>query len=73
MDIQMPVMDGMEATRMIRTSPSMAGFANIPIIALTAHAMPNDKDNFLKAGMNDYVSKPVSFEQLAEAINRVVG
>jgi PAS domain S-box len=72
MDIQMPIMDGMEATRMIRTSPSMAGFANIPIIALTAHAMPNDRDNFLKAGMNDYVSKPVSFEQLAEAINRVV-
>jgi CheY-like chemotaxis protein len=51
----------------------MADFAAIPIIALTAHAMPNDKDNFLKAGMNDYVSKPVSFEQLAEAINRVVG
>jgi CheY-like chemotaxis protein len=73
MDIQMPVMDGMEATRMIRTAPSMADFAAIPIIALTAHAMPNDKDNFLKAGMNDYVSKPVSFEQLAEAINRVVG
>ncbi|MBU4474342.1 MAG: response regulator [Pseudodesulfovibrio sp.] len=72
MDIQMPVMDGMEATRMIRTAPSLAGVASIPIIALTAHAMPADREAFLKAGMNDYVAKPVSFEQLAEVLSRII-
>jgi len=72
MDIQMPVMDGIEATKAIRTSPDMINVSNIPIVALTAHAMPEDRENFLNVGMNDYMSKPVSFEQLTSAIKRIM-
>jgi len=71
MDIQMPILDGIETTKHIRTYPEMTHVSNIPIIALTAHAMPEDRDNFLKVGMNDYISKPVSFEQLAISIKRI--
>ncbi len=71
MDIQMPIMDGIEATKYIRTSKDMIKVSNIPIVALTAHAMPEDRDNFLKVGMNDYMSKPVSFEQLTSALKRI--
>ncbi|MFH1912847.1 MAG: response regulator [Pseudomonadota bacterium] len=71
MDIQMPEMDGMEATKQIRTAPEMAGVADIPIVALTAHAMPKDRDTFLEAGMTDYLSKPVTFEELARLIDRL--
>ena len=72
MDIQMPIMDGIEATKAIRTSVNMIDVSSIPIIALTAHAMPEDRDNFLKVGMNDYMSKPVSFEQLTAALKRIM-
>ena len=72
MDIQMPTMDGIEATKHIRQSPEMTKVSSIPIIALTAHAMPEDRDNFLKVGMNDYISKPVSFEQLIAALKRIM-
>ncbi len=72
MDIQMPIMDGIEATKAIRTSVDMIDVSSIPIIALTAHAMPEDRDNFLKVGMNDYMSKPVSFEQLTAALKRIM-
>jgi len=72
MDIQMPTMDGIEATKNIRQSPDMIKVSSIPIIALTAHAMPEDRDNFLNVGMNDYISKPVSFEQLTAALKRIM-
>jgi CheY-like chemotaxis protein len=65
MDIQMPVMDGFEATRRIREVP---GLQTVPIIALTALAMKGDRERCLEAGMTDYVSKPLSLKSLAGII-----
>ena len=72
MDIQMPVMDGIEATRIIRASAKFGVKSRIPVIALTAHAMPGDREKFLAAGMDDYISKPVEMETLREVITRVL-
>jgi len=71
MDIQMPVMDGVEATRRIRAEQSLGGKARIPIIAVTAFAMSGDRERFLDAGMDDYIPKPVSMTTLVEAMDRV--
>jgi PAS domain S-box-containing protein len=73
MDIQMPVMDGVAATKAIRTSPGLGKNAQIPIIAMTAYAMTGDKEKFLAAGMNGYVSKPVDMDDLMAVIARVMG
>lgn len=62
MDVQMPVMDGLEATKQIRLDPSLV---NIPIIALTALAMEGDRDRCLAAGADEYISKPIKLKQLA--------
>jgi CheY-like chemotaxis protein len=67
MDIQMPDVDGLEATRGIRSMVD-SGVARIPIIAVTALAMPGDRERCLKAGANDYFSKPVNFKTLLSAI-----
>lgn len=72
MDIQMPDMDGMEATKRIRSGEAPVVDPNIPIIATTAHAMKGDREKFLAIGMNDYISKPIKMENLYEVIGRVV-
>ncbi len=65
MDVQMPVMDGFEATRRIR---SLARYRDLPIIALSAAALVQDIERALRSGMNAHLSKPVEFEQLASAL-----
>ncbi len=66
MDVQMPVLDGLETTRLIRNNPR---WKTLPIVAMTAHAMTGDKENCLEAGMNDYVSKPVSPDHLLRVVD----
>lgn len=70
MDCQMPEMDGFEATAEIRTLEKEGIIEKTPIIALTAHAMIGDKEICIKAGMDDYMTKPVSKEKFAELINK---
>ena len=67
MDIQMPGMDGYEATGQIRRDPRWSG---LPIIAMTAHAMPRDRDKCLAAGMDGFISKPFNFVELCETLAR---
>ena len=69
MDVQMPEMDGLEASRRIREKESATG-GHIPIIALTAHALKGDREMCLEAGMDDYVSKPLKPDELFAAIER---
>jgi CheY-like chemotaxis protein len=68
MDIQMPGMDGLEAIQRIRRLPAIG---NVPIIALTALAMPGDRERCLKAGANEYVAKPVSLNGLFQLASRL--
>jgi signal transduction histidine kinase/CheY-like chemotaxis protein/streptogramin lyase len=70
MDCQMPVMDGWEATRAIRNSAS--SHSNVPIVAVTANALVGEREKCLAAGMNDYLTKPISREQLETVITRWV-
>ncbi|KHK01643.1 MAG: PAS domain S-box protein [Solidesulfovibrio sp. DCME] len=68
MDVQMPVMDGFEATRRVRNPQSAVLDHAIPIIAMTAHAMPRYREQCLEKGMNDYITKPVSAKILSEIV-----
>ena len=67
MDIQMPEMGGVEATTIIREREAERG-GHIPIVAMTAHAMAGDRERFLAAGMDEYISKPISQERLREVV-----
>ncbi|MBI5017506.1 MAG: response regulator [Deltaproteobacteria bacterium] len=73
MDAQMPEMDGFETTAVIRDPGSRVLRHDVPIVAMTAHAMAGDRERCLAAGMTDYVSKPVSAADLAAAIERSLG
>ena len=72
MDGQMPVMDGLEATREIRNWEGTSKIGRIPIIAVTANAMKGDREKFLEAGMDDYLAKPIKQWNLVEVIGRVI-
>jgi signal transduction histidine kinase/DNA-binding response OmpR family regulator/HPt (histidine-containing phosphotransfer) domain-containing protein len=67
MDMQMPVMDGMTATRVIRKNPK---FTHLPVIALTANVMVSDQNEYLEAGMNDHIGKPIDPDKLAATLAR---
>jgi signal transduction histidine kinase/CheY-like chemotaxis protein len=68
MDVQMPEMDGLEATAAIRANEKASGL-HIPIVAITAHAMIGDREQCLEAGMDSYLSKPISLQELSKAID----
>ena len=70
MDVNMPEMDGLEATRIIRGLPRPQG--DIPIVALTAGAMKEDKERCLEVGMNSVITKPFRMEELEEALRKYV-
>ncbi len=67
MDIQMPIMDGLTATQLIRTEKTLQ---NVPIVAMTAHAMLGDREKSLAAGMNDHLTKPIDLDKLIAILNR---
>lgn len=71
MDCQMPVMDGYEATREIRSIEDTRDSKRTPIVALTANAVSGDREKVLETGMDDYLSKPYSFDQLYEMISSI--
>lgn len=72
MDLQMPVMSGIDATKAIRGGSFDVLRKDIPIIAVTAHAMKEDRDRCLAVGMNDYISKPITLQALSEVIYKFI-
>jgi len=73
MDCDMPGMDGYQATKLIRRYEHVSGRAKIPIIALTAHALPEYRQRSLDAGMDDHLNKPLSLAELASVLARYIG
>ena len=70
MDVNLPVLDGYSAVRELRQDPS---FADVPVIALTAHAMAGDRDKAIEAGCTDYHPKPIDFSLLLKQIDAALG
>ncbi len=70
MDVQLPVMDGLQATMIIRSETFPESKRRVPIIAMTAYAMAGDREKFLAAGMDGYLAKPVSAAELLQALRR---
>ena len=73
MDCEMPVMDGFEATRLIREHEIRSGAKRTPIIALTANALTGDREHCLERGMDDYLSKPIELRQLGFLVAKWLG
>jgi len=71
MDVQLPIMDGLQATAQVRKDASLGDKSRIPIVAMTAYAMSGDRENFLAAGMDDYIAKPVSATELLAILDRL--
>ena len=71
MDVQMPVLDGLEATVTLREEERASGGHRTPVIAMTASTMPGDQERCLAAGMDDYISKPIDIEQFRAMVERV--
>ena len=69
MDLEMPVVDGWEATRRLKGNPTTR---DIPIIALSAHALGGEREKALAAGCNDFDTKPIEFDRLVETLRRVL-
>jgi two-component system cell cycle response regulator DivK len=69
MDMNMPELDGWEATRQIKATPAMA---DVPVIALTAHAMTGDRERAIEAGCEDYHTKPIEFAKLITQIEAII-
>jgi CheY-like chemotaxis protein len=72
MDCQMPLMDGLDATRRIRAGQAGERSQGVWILAMTAHAMPGDRERCIEAGMNDYLTKPVRMSDLQQALQRLL-
>jgi two-component system, sensor histidine kinase and response regulator len=72
MDVQMPEMDGFEATAAIRLHEKIPG-QHMPIIAMTAHALAGDRERCIQRGMDDYIAKPISPKQLEDVLRRLAG
>jgi HPt (histidine-containing phosphotransfer) domain-containing protein len=71
MDVQMPELDGVETVKAIRAASGR--FGNLPVIAMTAHAMLGDRERFLDAGMSDYIAKPIEEKQLIAVLTKWIG
>jgi CheY-like chemotaxis protein len=72
MDCQMPEMDGLTATRIIREKEAKTSTGRLPIIAMTAHAMTGDRERCLAAGMDEYIAKPIEEEALVQVLSKVI-
>ena len=71
MDVQMPEMDGLEATLALRTREQETD-VHVPVVAMTAHAMEGDRERCLDAGMDDYIAKPIKADVLFDTIEKVM-
>ena len=69
MDLEMPVIDGWEATRRLRSNPQTR---DIPVIALSAHALAGERERALAAGCNEFDSKPIEFDRLVATLRRIL-
>jgi CheY-like chemotaxis protein len=69
MDLEMPVVDGWEATRRLRSNPQTR---DIPVIALSAHALAGERERALAAGCNEFDSKPIEFDRLVATVRRIL-